>query len=156
MNVASLCIRIFEKIFTSHGEILHLVEVGDIFYTILWYTMDSVNSQQICTGLPLIIMPNRFIIGKFWPISTQSRISPWLVNIFSKIRMHNEATFTCYPNPARKRRWRGGIAAALSRHYFFPCPLEFRNEIQRLAHVRRAASSTETSIFHIFRQNPRQ
>ena len=28
-----------------------------------------------------------------------------------------------------------GNAAALSRHYFFPCPLEFVDEIQRLAHV---------------------
>ncbi len=86
------------------------------------------------------------ILKVFLPTRTKIDVSRWIFYLFSKIRILHEAEKTYYPFLARKHGWRGGKPAAIARHYFFPCPTEFLDEIQRLAHVQKRVSRASALV----------
>ena len=136
MHVASFCIRNFEKSFISRGEILLLVEVGEIFrlHFVIYYGF-----CKLPTELYRFSFDNhtvyRLIIGKILHTSTESRISPRRMDDFSKFRMQNEATFACYPKPARKHcSGERNMDFSRGKHFFLTL-VESSTDIQNPTHV---------------------
>ena len=94
MNFPACRIRIFENRFTGGGEIVNLVERCMIIKGITVY---SVSIQRIYIEVSIQI---RYVLFSHQWISTTStkfKISPPLVNIFSKIRMLRVGKLMLYP-----------------------------------------------------------
>ena len=76
MNVASLCIRIFEKRFIDRGGILLLVKVAEIFreHFVIYH-----GYRKLTTDSYRVSFDNTFVTvhkREFSSTSTKSRISP--------------------------------------------------------------------------------